>query len=242
VYPARNPDTGEVKKDPGTGEPVLLTPFRRKRGKDDPPYDPDSGEFVGDEQWVPSKAALELLEQLDKAKTQPLWRFLVSLNIRHVGPVAARALADQFGSLDAIMTRTVDQLAEVEGVGPTIAQSVVDWLAVDWHQDIITRWKNAGVGFRDEAWQGPTGQSASGPLAGLTVVVTGAIDGYTRDEAENAVRQAGGKPASSVSKKTSLVVAGPGAGSKQQKAESLGVPVVDQADFGEVLAKGLDAV
>ena len=242
VYPARNPDTGEVKKDPGTGEPVLLAPFRRKRGKDDPPYDPDSGEFVGDEQWVPSKAALELLEQLDKAKTQPLWRFLVSLNIRHVGPVAARALADQFGSLDAIMTKTVDQLAEVEGVGPTIAQSVVDWLAVDWHQDIITRWKNAGVGFRDEAWQGPTGQSASGPLAGLTVVVTGAIDGYTRDEAENAVRQAGGKPASSVSKKTSLVVAGPGAGSKQQKAESLGVPVVDQADFGEVLAKGLDAV
>jgi DNA ligase (NAD+) len=242
VYPARDPDTGEVKKNSDTGQPVLLSPFRRKRGRDDPPVDPGSVEFAGDEQWVPSKAALELLEQLEKAKRKPLWRFLVSLNIRHVGPVAARALADQFGSLDAIMTKTVDQLAQVGGVGPIIGQSVVDWLAVDWHQDIVARWKSAGVSFRDEGWQEPTGQSVDGPLAGLTVVVTGAIDGYTREGAEEAVRQAGGKPASSVSKKTSLVVAGPGAGSKQEKAESLGVPVVDQALFAEVLASGLDAL
>jgi DNA ligase (NAD+) len=130
----------------------------------------------------------------------------------------------------------------VEGVGPTIAQSIVDWLAIDWHQDIITRWKAAGVSFVDPGWTPPTQMSSSGPLAGLTVVVTGAIDGYTRDEAEDAVRQAGGKPTSSVSKKTSLVVAGPGAGSKQSKAESLGVPVADQALFPEILQRGLDAL
>ncbi len=242
VYLARDPDTGEVKKDADTGEPTRLTPFRRKRGKGDPEIDESAKDFAGDRDWVPSKAALELLDQLDKAKTKELWRFLVSLNIRHVGPVAARALADQFGSLDAIMSQTAEQVAQVEGVGPTIAQSIVDWLAIDWHQDIITRWKAAGVSFVDPGWTPPTEVSSSGPLAGLSVVVTGAIDGYTRDEAEDAVRQAGGKPTSSVSKKTSLVVAGPGAGSKQSKAESLGVPVADQALFPEILQRGLDAL
>jgi DNA ligase (NAD+) len=242
VYEARDPDTGEVKTDPKTGEPTRLAPFRRKRDRDDPPFVPDAQEFSGDEDWVPSKAASELLDQLNRAKTQPLWRFLVSLNIRHVGPVAARALADQFGSLEAIMGKTTDELAEVDGVGPTIAQSVVDWLAVDWHQDIISRWKAAGVSFADSSWTAPSVGAGSGPLAGLTVVVTGAIDGFTREEAEEAVRRAGGKPSSSVSKKTSLVVAGPGAGSKQAKADSLGVPVADQALFPEILIKGLDAL
>jgi DNA ligase (NAD+) len=241
VYEPRDPDTGEVKKDPETGEPTRLAPFRRKRGKDDPPFDPGAKEFVGDSDMVPSKAALELLEELEKAKSQPLWRFLVSLNIRHVGPVAARALADRFGSLDEIMVQSTDQLAEVEGVGPTIAHSVVDWLAVDWHRDIISRWRAAGVSFADPGWV-PRPLDVDGPLTGLTVVVTGAIDGYTRDEAEEAVRQAGGKPTSSVSKNTSLVVAGPGAGSKQQRAQSLGVPVADQALFPQVLLRGLAAL
>jgi len=242
VYEPRDPDTGEIKKDPDTGAPTRLAPFRRKRAKDDPPFDASSEEFGGDAEWVPSKAAIELLDQLEKAKSKELWRFLVSLNIRHVGPVAARALADQYGSLDAIMAKSSDELAEVDGVGPIIAQSVVDWLGVDWHLDIITRWKNAGVSFADPGWTPRQAGEATGPLAGLTVVVTGAIDGFTRDEAEEAVRQAGGKPSSSVSKKTSLVVVGPGAGSKQAKAESLGVPVADQALFPEILIRGLDAL
>lgn len=242
VYEPRDPDTGEIKKDPDTGAPTRLAPFRRKRAKDDPPFDASSEEFGGDAEWVPSKAAIELLDQLEKAKSKELWRFLVSLNIRHVGPVAARALADQYGSLDAIMAKSSDELAEVDGVGPIIAHSVVDWLGVDWHLDIITRWKNAGVSFADPGWTPRQAGEATGPLAGLTVVVTGAIDGFTRDEAEEAVRQAGGKPSSSVSKKTSLVVVGPGAGSKQAKAESLGVPVADQALFPEILIRGLDAL
>jgi DNA ligase (NAD+) len=241
VYEPRDPDTGEVKTDAETGAPTRLAPFRRKRGKDDPPFDPQALDFAGDEENVPSKAAIELLDQLEKAKGQPLWRFLVSLNIRHVGPVAARALAETFGSLDAIMAQSAEQLAQVEGVGPTIAKSVVDWLGIDWHVDIVDRWRAAGVSFADAGWS-PRVVEAGGPLAGLTVVVTGAIDGYTRDEAEEAVRQAGGKPSSSVSKKTSLVVAGPGAGSKQQKAESLGVPVADQALFPEIITRGLAAL
>ena len=242
VYEARDPDTGEIKKDSETGEPTRLAPFRRKRGKDDPPFDQTSDEFAGDAEWVPSKAAIELLDQLEKAKTKELWRFLVSLNIRHVGPVAARALAEQYGSLDAIMAKSSDELAEVDGVGPIIAQSVVDWLAVDWHLEIITRWKKAGVSFADPGWTPREAGEANGPLAGLTVVVTGSIDGFSRDEAEEAVRKAGGKPSSSVSKKTALVVAGPGAGSKQTKAESLGVLVADQALFPEILRRGLDAL
>jgi DNA ligase (NAD+) len=241
-YETRDPDTGEVRKDPATRNPIRLAPFRRKRGKDDPPFDPDSNVFVGTAEEVPSKAAIELLEQLEKAKNQPLWRFLVSLNIRHVGPVAARALANQFGSLESIESKTADELAAVEGVGPIIAQSVVDWLAVDWHSDIIRRWKKAGVSFADSGWVPPSAEAGGGPLFGLTVVVTGAIDGYTREEAEEAVRKAGGKPSSSVSGKTSLLVAGPGAGSKQAKAESLGVPVADQSLFDEILRRGLEAL
>ena len=241
-YEPRDPDTGEIKKDPKTGEPTRLPPFRRRRGKEDPAFDPDSPVFQGTASEVPSKAALELLDQLEKAKAQPLWRFLVSLNIRHVGPVAARALADHFGSLDAIASNTSEALAEIDGVGPIIAQSVIDWLDVDWHQEIISRWRQAGVSFEDAGWSPSTGGDGNGPLAGLTLVVTGSIDGYTRDEAEEAVRRAGGKTSSSVSKKTSLVVAGPGAGSKQAKAESLGVAVADQALFPEILVRGLDAL
>lgn len=242
VYEPRDPDTGEVKKDPQTGLPTRLTPFRRKRGKEDGPFDPASPVFSGDADSVPSKSAIELLSQLERAKTQPLWRFLVSLNIRHVGPVAARALASQFGSLDAIVEAGVEGLSAVDGVGPTIAESVIDWWEVDWHRDIVHRWKAAGVSFADANWSPPADTPGDGPLAGLTVVVTGAIDGYSRDEAEEAVRQAGGKPSSSVSAKTALVVAGPGAGSKLSKAESLGVPVADQALFPEVLRVGLAAL
>jgi DNA ligase (NAD+) len=234
VVDVRDPDTGAPKRDPKTHEPIRQSPFRRKRQKDDPPA--GGVVFAGDDEWVPSKAAYELLEQLEKAKSQPLWRFLVSLNIRHVGPVAARALAGHFASLAAIEAANLDQLAEVDGVGETIAQSIIDWLSIDWHQEIITQWRRAGVSFADDGAGQP---ASSGTLAGATVVVTGAIPGYTRDGAEDAVRAAGGKPSSSVSQKTTVVVAGEGAGSKRAKAESLGVPIVEAEDFERLLQDGL---
>lgn len=229
-------ETGQPKRTEA-GELVTQTPFRRKRGKDDPPA--GSAEFSGDEQWVPSKAAWELIEQLGRARSKPLWRFLVSLNIRHVGPVAARALAGALGSLDAIERASVEELAAVEGVGEIIASSVQDWLSVDWHQEIVERWRAAGVTFADSQAPSPSGLAT---LAGLTIVVTGTIPGYTRDAAEEAVRQAGGSTTSSVSAKTSLVVAGEGAGSKRDKASSLGVPVLEAELFERLLAGGLAAV
>ena len=238
AYQPRDPDTGELRVS-DEGEPIVLTPFKRRRAKDDP--ESVLG-FAGTDTEVPSKAALELLEQLEAAKQKPLWRFLVSLNIRHVGPVAARALAAHFGSLEGIQQATEEQLAEIDGVGPTIAQSISEWLAVDWHQEIITSWRDSGVSFVDPEWSPRTADADSGPLSGAKVVVTGTIDGFSRDEAEEAVRRAGGQPVSSVSKNTTVVVAGPGAGSKQAKAESLGVPVLDQAQFGELLSRGMAVV
>jgi len=234
----RDADTGEVKKDPVTGESVVQTPFRRKRQKSDPAFDPTSSSFQGTEEWVPSKAAFELVDQLEKAQTQPLWRFLVSLNIRHVGPVAARALAAQFGSLEAIAKASAEDLAGVDGVGQIIAESLREWFAVDWHQEIIDAWRAAGVHFEDAASATPEG----GTLSGLTIVVTGTIPGFSRDGAEEAVRAAGGKPTSSVSKNTSLVVAGEGAGSKRTKAEQLGVPIVEAESFATLLREGPSAL
>lgn len=235
VVDVRDPDTGAPKRDSVTHEPVRQMPFRRKRTKTDPPMSAPGEPFGGDELWVPSKAAYELLEHLEQAKNQPLWRFLVALNIRHVGPVAARALAGHFGSLAAIEAASVAELAEVAGVGDTIAQSITEWLSHDWHQDIITHWRQAGVSFADE---GPEGSAVSDSLAGATVVVTGSIPGYTREGAEEAVRLAGGKPVSSVSAKTTVVVAGEGAGSKRTKAESLGVPIVEAENFEHLLRTG----
>jgi DNA ligase (NAD+) len=235
VVDVRDPDTGVPKRDTETGEPVRQTPFQRKRSSQDPPFDPQATEFAGDATAVPSKAAIELIEQLARARQQPLWRFLVSLNIRHVGPVAARALATHFRSLAAIEKASIEDLAAVDGVGETIASSILDWLAVDWHQDIIAAWRGAGVRFEDEAVElAATG----GALTGLTVVVTGSIPGYTRDEAQEAVRRAGGSPTSSVSAKTDVVVAGAGAGSKRTKAEALGVLIVEAENFPTLLEEG----
>ena len=238
VVEVRDPDTGEVKIDKKTLEPVRHTPFRRKRSATDPAFDPGAKEFSGTPEWVPSKAALELVEQLEKAKKQPLWRFLVSLNIRHVGPVAARALASHFGSLQAIQEATVEELALVDGVGETIATSLEEWLALDWHQEIVEAWRAAGVSFEDAP---ATTTGSDGSLSGLTVVVTGSIPGFSREGAEEAVRAAGGKPTSSVSKNTDVVVAGAGAGSKRAKAESLGVVIVEAEGFAGLLENGLPA-
>jgi DNA ligase (NAD+) len=168
-----------------------------------------------------------------------LARILVALSIRHVGPVAARALADYFGSLDAIRSASRDELAAVDGVGGIIADALIDWFAVDWHAEITQRWAAAGVQFATPGHPGPGAAGASGgTLAGITVVVTGALEGFSRESAEEAIISAGGKAASSVSKKTHYVAAGPGAGSKLGKAEALGVPIIDAAQFAKLVAIG----
>ena len=163
----------------------------------------------------------------------------MSLNIRRVGPVAARALADWFGSLELIRAASIDDLAAVEGVGPLIAESLLEWFTVDWHQEIIDRWTAAGVRWETPGHPGPgAAVAAGGVLAGLTVVATGSLEGYSRDGAQQAIIDAGGKAASSVSKKTDFVAAGPGAGSKLDKAETLGVRVIDAAQFHILVTEG----
>src|SRR5512146_2154842 len=181
-----------------------------------------------------------LLANLDEAKTRPLWRILVALSIRHVGPTAARALADAFGSLDAIASASPDALAIVDGVGPTLAASVVEWFTVDWHRSIVEKWRAAGVQLETPGFD-PS--AASGRLlAGVTVVITGTLPGFSRDDAAEAVRAAGGKVSSSVSKKTSFVVAGENPGSKHDKAVELGVRILDEPAFRLLLEGGPDAV
>jgi DNA ligase (NAD+) len=174
-----------------------------------------------------------LLANLDKAKAVPLWRVLVALSIRHVGPTAARALATEFGSLDAITAASTEQLAAVEGVGATIAAAVTEWFTVDWHRAIVDKWRAAGVRMADE-------RDASVPrtLAGLTIVVTGSLTGFSRDDAKEAIVARGGKAASSVSKKTAYVVAGDSPGSKYDKAVELGVPILDEDGFRRLLEEG----
>jgi DNA ligase (NAD+) len=181
--------------------------------------------------------AERLLAQLDNAKNRPLWRVLVGLSIRHVGPEAARALAREFRSIDAIQGAAVDELAQVEGVGPTIAQAVRDWFDVDWHRDVVDRWRAAGVHLAEDSVD--EGQR---PLAGVTVVITGTLTDHSRDTATEAVQERGGKVAGSVSKKTDFVIVGadPG-GSKYDKAVKLDVPILDDAGFATLLAAGPEA-
>jgi DNA ligase (NAD+) len=188
--------------------------------------------------------ARRLLVNLDEVRGRPLWRILVALSIRHVGPTAARALAAEFGSLDVIAAAPAERLAAVDGVGPTIAASLADWFGVDWHAAIVDKWRAAGVQFgtaRAEADGEPGGSGGARPLAGVTVVITGTLAGFTRDEAAEAVTARGGKTASSVSKKTSFVVAGENPGSKYDKALTLGVPVLDEAGLRLLLEDGPDA-
>ncbi|BAX98613.1 DNA ligase [Mycobacteroides stephanolepidis] len=174
-----------------------------------------------------------LLENLDKAKQQQLWRVLVALSIRHVGPTAARALATEFGELEAIEGASVEQLAAVEGVGATIAAAVVDWFTVDWHRAIVDKWRAAGVRMADER-----DESIPRNLEGLSIVVTGSLPGFSRDEAKEAIIARGGKSASSVSKKTAFVVVGDAPGSKYDKAVELGLTILDEDGFRALLADG----
>lgn len=178
-----------------------------------------------------------LFAELQKAKAQPLWRVLVALSIRHVGPTAARALAGHFASMDAIREASVEELAAVEGVGPTIAESVREWFEVEWHREIVDAWAAAGVRMRDVR-----DESITRTLEGVTVVVTGSLAGFSRDEAKEAILSRGGKASGSVSKKTDAVVVGENAGSKADKAEQLGVPILDEEGFVRLLEGGLAAV
>lgn len=182
---------------------------------------------------APTKNTLNLFVELTKAKQQPLWRVLVALSIRHVGPTAARALAARFGSIDAIRTAGREELAAVDGVGGIIADSVIDWFAVDWHREIVDSWAAAGVRMVDER-----DESLVRTLEGLTVVVTGTLNDFTRDSAKEAIISRGGRASGSVSKKTHFVVAGAGAGSKLEKAETLGVTVLDEEGFKKLLENG----
>jgi DNA ligase (NAD+) len=184
--------------------------------------------------------AVKLLENLSEAKTRPLWRVLVALSIRHVGPTAAQALAREFGSMEAIeaavSAESLDALSAVDGVGPTIAESLKEWFAVDWHRDIVRKWRAAGVRMADERTE-----SGPRPLEGLTVVVTGTLATHSRDQATEAVTSRGGKVSGSVSKKTAFVVVGDNPGSKYDKALSLKVPVLDEQGFEILLTDGPEA-
>jgi DNA ligase (NAD+) len=178
-----------------------------------------------------------LLVNLHEAKAQPLWRVLVALSIRHVGPTAARALAAEYGSLEAIMSASEEELSVVEGVGPTIAAAVTEWFSVDWHRAIVDKWRAAGVRMADERDAG-----VERTLEGLSIVVTGSLTNFSRDDAKEAIVARGGKAAGSVSKKTAYVVAGDAPGSKYDKAVELGVPVLDEDAFGRLLENGPDGV
>lgn len=182
---------------------------------------------------VLSANGIALLDNLEKAKTQPLWRVLVALSIRHVGPTAARALATEFADMQVIRDASAEQLGAAEGVGPTIAEAVVEWFEVDWHRAIVDQWKAAGVRTQDER-----DASISRTLEGLTIVVTGSLERFTRDSVKEAIISRGGKASGSVSKKTDFVVVGENAGSKADKAEELGRPILDEAGFEKLLAEG----
>jgi DNA ligase (NAD+) len=178
----------------------------------------------------------KLLVNLETRKDVPLWRVLVALSIRHVGPTAAQALARDFRSMDRIMAATEEELAAADGVGPTIARAVREWFEVDWHRDVVEKWRSAGVRLAD------AGEDAGpGPLTGVTVVVTGSLRDYSRDEATAAIQERGGKVTGSVSKKTGFVVVGADPGSKYDKAVQVKAPILDDDGFAVLLADGAEA-
>ncbi|MBJ6643683.1 DNA ligase (NAD(+)) LigA [Streptomyces sp. BSE7F] len=212
-------DSGLPKRDPKTGEEKVVTVFANQQGE-------------------PKKNALAMLENIAAAKERPLARLLTALSIRHVGPVAAEALAREFRSVDRIEQATEEELSATEGVGPTIAASLKEWFAADWHREIIRKWKAAGVRMEDERFGEDEGP---GPLEGLTVVVTGTLENFTRDGAKEALQNRGAKVTGSVSKKTSFVVVGDNPGSKYDKAMQLKVPVLNEDGFQVLLEEGPDA-
>ena len=211
-----DPDTGLPKLDEN-GNPKIVDFFRKKDG-------------------TPAEVANKLLLNLQDAKTRPLWRILVAFSIRHVGPVAARALASHFGSVDLIFSATEKELSEVDGVGPILAKSLLDWIQVDWHRNLVESWRRSGVLLEIPGHEGPGMNLLNeGFFSGLSIVVTGTLSNYTREQIEELIITNGGKAASSVSKNTAFVVAGANAGSKLAKAESLNVPVISEEEFAKKL-------
>ena len=211
-----DPDTGLPKLDEN-GEPKIVDFFKKKDG-------------------TPAEVAIKLLRNLAEAKNRPLWRIIVAFSIRHVGPVAARSLANYFGSIDRIFAASEAELSEVDGVGPILAKSLIDWIQVDWHKDLVESWRKSGVLLEIPGHEGP-GKSVTtgGAFSGLSIVVTGTLANYTREQIEELIISNGGKAASSVSKNTAFVVAGANAGSKLTKAESLNVPVISEDEFAAKL-------
>ncbi|MFE2076445.1 NAD-dependent DNA ligase LigA [Streptomyces misionensis] len=212
-------DSGLPKRDPRTGEEKVVTVFANQKGE-------------------PKKNTLALLENIEAAKSRPLARFLNGLSIRHVGPVAAQALAREFRSVDRIEQATEEELAATDGVGPIIAAAVKEWFAEEWHREIVRKWKAAGVPLEEQVSEEEEGPR---PLEGLTVVVTGTLEKFTRDGAKEALQSRGAKVTGSVSKKTSFVVVGDNPGSKYDKAVQSKVPVLDEDGFGVLLERGPEA-
>ncbi|MGW0795391.1 NAD-dependent DNA ligase LigA [Streptomyces sp. NPDC002692] len=212
-------DSGLPKRDPKTGEEKVATVFANQLGE-------------------PKKNALAMLETIAAAKDRPLARILTGLSIRHVGPVAAEALAREFRSMDRIEQATEEELAAVDGVGGIIASSVKEWFAEEWHREIVRKWRAAGVRMEDE---GSGEDEGPRPLEGLTVVVTGTLEHHTRDGAKDALQSRGAKVTGSVSKKTSFVVVGENPGSKYDKALQLKVPVLNEDGFSVLLEQGPEA-
>ena len=217
-----DPDTGLPKLD-AEGKPKVVDFFAKFDAKT--------------KERIPAEVAIKLLKNLEEAKTRPLWRYIVALSIRHVGPVAARSLASHFGSMDNIFSATEAELSAVDGVGPILAKSVLDWIQVDWHKNLVDSWRKSGVLLEIPGHEGPGAQNAAdGIFAGLSIVVTGTLVQYTREQIEELIISNGGKAASSVSKNTAFVVAGNNAGSKLLKAETLGVPVISEEVFAQKLS------
>ncbi|MEV7736342.1 NAD-dependent DNA ligase LigA [Streptomyces sp. NPDC088921] len=212
-------DSGLPKRDPKTGEEKIATVFANQQGE-------------------PKKNAVAMLENIAAAKERPLARVLTGLSIRHVGPVAAEALARNFRSIDRIEQASEEELANTDGVGPIIARSLKEWFAEDWHQEILRKWKAAGVRTEEE---GSGEDEGPRPLEGLTVVVTGTLERFTRDGAKEALQTRGAKVTGSVSKKTSFVVVGDNPGSKYDKAMQLKVPVLNEDGFDVLLEQGPEA-
>ncbi|MFF0472939.1 NAD-dependent DNA ligase LigA [Streptomyces sp. NPDC004284] len=212
-------DSGLPKRDPKTGEEKIVTVFANQKGE-------------------PKKNALAMLENIAAAKTRPLARFLNGLSIRHVGPVAAEALAREFRSLERIEQATEEELAAVDGVGGIIAAAVKQWFSEEWHREIVRKWRAAGVSLEDE---GAGEDEGPRPLEGLTVVVTGTLEKFTRDGAKESLQRLGAKVTGSVSKKTAFVVVGENPGSKYDKAMQLKVPVLDEEGFSVLLEQGPEA-
>jgi DNA ligase (NAD+) len=212
-------DSGLPKRDPKTGEEKVVTVFANQQGE-------------------PKKNALAMLENIAAAKERPLARLLTGLSIRHVGPVAAEALAREFRSIDRIQQASEAELTAVDGVGGIVAKALKEWFAEDWHQEILRKWKAAGVRMEE---QGSGEDQGPRPLEGLTVVVTGTLEHHTRDGAKDALQSRGAKVTGSVSKKTSFVVVGDNPGSKYDKAMQLKVPVLNEDGFGVLLEQGPEA-